>query len=475
MNYEEALRYLEDRKFASSKLGLERIRHLLKELDSPEKGLRVVHVTGTNGKGSVTTMISSILSSAGYKTGTYISPHLTDFRERIAIDGKMISGEDVASLIGRIKPIAGRMENDASSGGRPTYFEMATAAAFLHFRMEKADFAVIEVGLGGRLDATNVCDDTIVAVITNVDLEHTKCLGNTTSSIAAEKAGIIKKGSMVVTAATGDALAVIERKCASLSCPLAVVGKDVTYSKESSGISGTRFAVNGAGKKYGLSTPMPGDHQMENASCAVAAAEFLEGAGYRIGKDIITQGIGKAVIAGRFEVSGKHPYMILDGAHNPAGMKTARKTFQDAFPGKKAVVVFSACTDKDIPAMAKEIAQAASMMILTRHSIKERAADPHTLAADAKKHCRRVAVEEDIEKAVATAKTAAGRDGIVLVAGSLYLVGDAKKLISSDCTLKNFPTQSCYENRERTLRKRHAERLRRGIRKDSKRIPKLRL
>jgi dihydrofolate synthase / folylpolyglutamate synthase len=429
MNYEQSLRYLEDRKFAVSKLGLERIRHLLKELGNPQKGLKVVHVTGTNGKGSVTTMVSSILSCAGYKTGTYISPHLVDFRERIAVDGGNISGEDVASLMDEIKPAADRMEGNKESGGRPTYFELATAAAFLHFRRKKVDFAVIEVGLGGRLDATNVCEDTLVAVITNVELEHTKCLGDSAALIAAEKAEIIKKGSMAVTAAAGEALAVIERKCASLSCPLKVLGKDVTYSKISSGITGTKFCVKTAKGRHELFTPMPGDHQMANAACAVAAAEFLEDAGHAIGKGAIAGGIGKAVIAGRFEVAGRSPYVILDGAHNPAGMRTARKTLESVFPEKKAIVVLSACTDKDIPAIVREIAPAAGMIIATKHSVKERTATAEAIAAEARKHCGKVVVEADVRKAVASAKDAAGKDGIVLVAGSLYLVGDVKTLM----------------------------------------------
>ncbi|MFH0956884.1 MAG: Mur ligase family protein, partial [Candidatus Aenigmatarchaeota archaeon] len=385
MNYQEALRYLESRKFAASKFGLERIRHLLKELGSPERDLRIVHVTGTNGKGSVTTMISSILSCAGYRTGTYISPHLTDFRERIAVDGEMIGSGEFAVLMEKIKPVADEMEGKEEAGGRPTYFEMATAAAFLHFRKKNVDFAVIEVGLGGRLDATNVIGDNLVAVITNVSLEHTKCLGDNEALIAAEKAEIIKKGSSVVTAATGEALAVIEEKCDSLSCPLTVVGRDVTFSKIASGISGTKFSVR-TQEKYGLSTPMPGDHQMANAACAVAAAEFLSEAGHRVGRKAITEGIEKAVIAGRFEVAGKSPCVILDGAHNPAGMKTARKALQGVFPGKKAILVLSICSDKDIPAIVREIAPAVERIIVTRHSVKERVADPAAIAAQARKH-----------------------------------------------------------------------------------------
>jgi dihydrofolate synthase / folylpolyglutamate synthase len=329
----------------------------------------------------------------------------------------------------KIKPVADSMEKNKAAGGRPTYFEMATAAAFLHFRRKNVDFAVIEVGLGGRLDATNVIDDTIVAVVTNVDLEHTNCLGSTATSIATEKADIIKKGSRVVTAADGDALAVIERKCASLSCPLTVIGRDVTFSKKSSGISGTMFSVR-ARERYDLGTSMPGSHQMANAACAVAAAELLEDAGHKIGKDAIEEGIGKAVIAGRFEVSGKSPYVILDGAHNPAGMRTARTTLSEVFPKKKVVMVFSACSDKDIPAIVREIAPAVEAMIVTRHSVKERVADPEALATEARKHCRKVQVQEDVRKALASAKSLAGKDAVVLVAGSLYLVGDVKKILS---------------------------------------------
>jgi dihydrofolate synthase/folylpolyglutamate synthase len=225
---------------------------------------------------------------------------------------------------------------------------------------------------------------------------------------------------------------VIEKKCASLSCPLKVVGRDVTFSKKSSGITGTKFSVVGMEKeKYELSTPMPGGHQMANAACAVAAAESLEDKGCRIGRKAIEGGIGKAVIAGRFEVAGRSPFVILDGAHNPAGMKMARRTLEEVFPGKKVVMVFSACSDKDIPAIVREIAPAVERMIVTRHSVKERVADTATIAVECRKHCWHVEVEEDVRKALASARAAAGKDGVVLVAGSLYLVGDVKRALAS--------------------------------------------
>jgi dihydrofolate synthase/folylpolyglutamate synthase len=427
MNYEEAMKWLDSQDFLGMKFGLERIRHLMKELGSPEKRLKVVHVTGTNGKGSVCAMIGSILAKSGYKTGVYTSPHLVDFRERITVNGKMIGKDELSGVFGGIVPIAEKMKDNEETG-RPTYFEIATAAALCHFRNEGCDFAVVEVGLGGRLDATNVVDPPLVAVVTNISMEHTEYLGRDLASIAKEKAAIIKKGCSVVTAAEGEALRVIEEKCRETGSDISVLGRDFSFVKTSAGLSGEGFDYRD-GKGYSVKIPLLGDHQIENASCAITAIEALGRKGFRITKSAVEGGLSKVCISGRFEIAGKSPYLVLDGAHNPAGMRSARKALEELFPGKKTVIIVSICSDKDIPGMVKEIAPSAEKVIVTRHSLKERAGDPEVIAAEAGKYCKSVEVVRDVGKALERARILATKDDLILVAGSLYLVGDVKKLL----------------------------------------------
>jgi dihydrofolate synthase/folylpolyglutamate synthase len=415
MNYEEAMKWLDSQDFLGMKFGLERIRHLMKELGSPEKRLKVVHVTGTNGKGSVCAMIGSILAKSGYKTGVYTSPHLVDFRERITVNGKMIGKDELSGVFGGIVPIAEKMKDNEETG-RPTYFEIATAAALCHFRNEGCDFAVVEVGLGGRLDATNVVDPPLVAVVTNL------------ASIAKEKAAIIKKGCSVVTAAEGEALRVIEEKCRETGSDISVLGRDFSFVKTSAGLSGEGFDYRD-GKGYSVKIPLLGDHQIENASCAITAIEALGRKGFRITKSAVEGGLSKVCISGRFEIAGKSPYLVLDGAHNPAGMRSARKALEELFPGKKTVLVVSVCSDKDIPGMVREIAPAADKVIVTRHSLEKRAADPEVIAGEARKYCKSVEVEKDVRKALERARASVTKDGVILVCGSLYLVGDVKTLL----------------------------------------------
>jgi dihydrofolate synthase/folylpolyglutamate synthase len=422
MDYHEAMRYLDGLDFFGMKLGLERIEHLLGNLGNPEKGMKVVHVTGSNGKGSVSAMIGSILQQSGHKVGVYTSPHLVDFRERITVNGKAIGQQDLAEAMEEIIPIADDMKADKKTG-EPTYFELTTAAALRHFHKEGVDFAVLEVGMGGRLDATNVVKP-LVAVITNISMEHSQYLGENIEKIAGEKAAIIKPKCSVVTAASGGPLEVIESKCKELSCALSVVGRDVEFSEMKSELSGQSFRVSTGKREYDLEMPLLGRHQMANAACAVSAAENLE-----LDKKDIIKGLKEVKLEGRFEIVGKSPFIVLDGAHNPAGIRNLKQSIESLFSGRRIALLISICSDKDIVSMVREIAPTADEIIVTRHGFSQRAAHPKVIADEARKHPKNVHVEPDVRKALEMAKRLAGNVGVVLATGSLYLVGDIKKLL----------------------------------------------
>jgi dihydrofolate synthase/folylpolyglutamate synthase len=416
------MRYLEGLDFFGMKLGLERIEHLLEKLGNPEKRMKVVHVTGTNGKGSVSAMIGSILRHAGYKVGVYASPHMVDFRERITVNGLWIGEQDLADVMEEIIPIAEDMKG-SNETGTATYFEIATAAAFRHFRKEGVDFAVVEVGMGGRLDATNVVSP-LVAVITNISMEHTQHLGNDIGEIAAEKAAIIKPKCSVVTATYGGPLGVVEKAAGDVGCDISVVGRDVTFSEKSSELTGQLFEVSTSKRQYDLEMPLLGRHQVINAACAVSVAEDLG-----VSMDDIVKGIKNVSLGGRFEIAGEKPFVVLDGAHNPAGIRSVKQAMESLFSGRKVALLLSICSDKDIGAMAKEIVPLADAVVVTKHGFSQRAAKPEDIAKEARKHCKDVRTEPDVEKALEVAKSLAGNVGVVLATGSIYLVGDIKKLL----------------------------------------------
>jgi len=373
-------------------------------------------------------MIGSILSHAGHRTGVYTSPHLVDFRERISINGAEISDEDLAGILGDIKPIAERMRSDKGSGS-PTYFEVTTAAALLYFARQKVDFAVVEVGLGGRLDATNVVDPPLVAIITSIGLEHTDFLGTDIESIAAEKAEIIKKGCSVVTACDGEALGVIERKCVQTGSPLRVAGRDMTYTRKSSSVRGTESTIRGEYASYYVRLPVPGDYQIRNACCAVAAAEILKDRGTEIGRDDIEKGLSEARLDGRFQIAGTNPMLILDGAHNPDGMANLAEAIGENVRSGRVITVFSACSDKDISGMLKQISRVSDVIIATQHGYRKRSEKADVLAEMARKYNAQAVSEPTPEAAVRKAREAASAEDMILVTGSLYLVGDVKRML----------------------------------------------
>jgi dihydrofolate synthase/folylpolyglutamate synthase len=429
MTYAEATAYLYGLRRFGWRPGLETVRQLLALVGNPQESFPSIHIGGTNGKGSVGAMTAAILSAAGYRTGLYTSPHLRSFTERIQVDGTPIGEPEVAALTGRLAAVAGR-HFAAGTGppppgclSHPTFFELTTAMAFLHFAARNVGAAVVEVGLGGRLDATNVVVPE-VAAITNVTLEHEAYLGRTVAEIAAEKAGIVKPGVPVVTAATGEALAIIRRVATEREAPVIEVPKAYAWHVRASGLEGLRLDLSGpAGPYSDLFVPLAGRHQAENAALAVAVAETLATQGFRIDRDGVRHGLAATRWPGRLQTAAARPRVLLDGAHNPAGIEVLERFLveqQEALG--RLVLVFGVLADKDWRAMLAPLLPFAGTLILTRPP-GERGTDPAEVAAGARGQHPDVRVETDPEAALALARALAGAAGTVLVAGSLYLVG----------------------------------------------------
>jgi len=394
----DGLAWLESLHHRGIKPGLERMRAAV---DPSDLGFPVIQVAGTNGKGSVCHLLDSILREDGYTVGRYTSPHLQEVKERIAVNGRPIS------------PAA--LDREAAALRREdigfTYFEALTVIALRHFQGRKVDMAVLEVGMGGRLDATSVADAHL-AVITTIALEHERYLGSTIPAIAAEKAGIIKPGSHVVTGCTGEALEMVRQRARTCGAPLLVVGEDVTWRQ--TGLR--RFTVRGR-RTYDLTTRLDGRFQGSNVALAVAAAELLEAE-----EGAIVRGVAAAAVPGRMERRGR---FLLDGAHNPAAMRALREALCEV-PYEQLVIVLGIMEDKNIPGILEELPP--GEVVATRASTP-RAASPRLLARHLAAAGRPCMVAGDVRQALQVAGERAGEEDLVLVTGSLYLVGEARSLL----------------------------------------------
>jgi len=413
------------------KFGLERVSLLLQRLGDPQKDLRCVHVAGTNGKGSVCQYIASVLEAAGYRVGVYTSPHLQLFSERVVIDSVPISGEEIDHFVSVVRPVVERM---IAEGEPPTFFEITTALAFLYFKEKKVDYAVVEVGLGGRFDATNVIVP-LVSVITNIALDHTDILGDTAGKIAAEKAGIIKDRVPVVTAASGEALPVIRKIASTHSSPLTVIGEG-RWTRVAHSQASQEFRVQGELREYTISTKLLGLYQGQNVAVALAALDQLQLQGVFIADQAIHEGIQKAFNPGRMEIVADEPLVILDGAHNPHGMAMLRRTLEEDFPKRRIVLVLGICYDKDIRRMLEIIVPMSSRLILTKSS-NPRACDPRKLLEIAKSLAkdREIVVCEAVPMALGTAMDIAGKKDLICVTGSLFTVGEARSYLLAEAAV----------------------------------------
>ena len=423
MNYTETLAYLDSLGKFGINLGMERIEDLLKELNNPEQKVRTIHVTGTNGKGSVTSMISNILLVSGLKVGKFTSPHLVRYNERIEVDGKEISDEDFALVVTAVRRA---VESVMAKGtDQPTQFEVLTAAAFLHFALQKLDYAVIEVGLGGLWDSTNVITP-VVSVITNVSLDHTDRCGKTVEEIAMQKAGIIKDGVPVVTAAEGEALGPIQAMALFKQAPLYIYGKAFTGQEVASSMEGQTFTLSAGDYHSNYEPKLPGAHQILNTAVAVVAAKLASKQDSRINELALHQGVALTKWPGRLERISQKPDVILDGAHNPAGAAVLRAALDKYYSGKKICFIFGMMGDKDISQVITTLFRKEDTIYTVRADEGARAAEPEALAEQIGSQAQAM---HDLAAAYKTALAEVGEDGLVCVCGSLYLVGTFKKML----------------------------------------------
>jgi dihydrofolate synthase/folylpolyglutamate synthase len=364
--------------FSTTDPELTRMRSLLARLGDPQRGRRTVHVAGSKGKGSTAAMIAAILHAAGARVGLYTSPHLHDFRERIAVGGEPIEEEAFAALAA---PVAEAGEAEVAAGrDRPTLFELLTALAFLYFRDQDAGWQVIEVGLGGRLDPTNVLDEKDLSVITPVSLEHTTVLGTTLPEIAAEKAAVIRAGNEVVMALQREPAAdVIRARCAAVGATLHEVALECAVRRGRADADGQELRLKTPAGLYGLRLPLLGRHQVENAATAVRAAELASAFGPDVTPDLVRDALASVRWPGRLEVLKRRPLLVVDGAHNVDSARRLREALRDHFGARRTVLVVGVLRDKDINGIAAELAPAGDDVIVVglRHP---RAADPGGVA-----------------------------------------------------------------------------------------------
>lgn len=407
---------------------LEEFDRFLNRLDRPHEQLKTVVIAGTKGKGSTAAMIASMVQASGLKAGLYTSPHLCSIRERIRVNGDLITEEDFASLVAELQP---HLEAAGMAGVRRfrTFFEILTTMALLHFRRLGVDLAVLEVGLGGRLDATNVATP-LVSVITSISFDHVEVLGDTIPKIAREKAGIIKMhGLAVVAPQRPEALAVIRDVCTARDSRLVEVARELRWQLRHYGWEGSVVDLESTRRTYPkIEVPLAGPHQLLNAATAIATAEQLEAQGLPISEDGIRQGMKRVQWEGRLETVSRQPWIVLDGAHNRDSARCLREALATCFPYQRLILVLGISANKNLEGIIEELTPLAAVTVATRAMVP-RAAPPQQVADLAAKWCSRIFVEEDTQTALGRAIVETRRDDLLLVTGSLYLVGDAKRLL----------------------------------------------
>ena len=427
MNYNQAIEYIYGLNKYGIKLGLKNIGLLLSLFDSPHLKTKVIHIAGTNGKGSTAAMLFSILKAAGYKVGLYTSPHLVHFQERMRVNEKEISQYEVCSLLERIKPA---IEKVATTEGyqHPTFFEVITAMAFIYFSEKKVDFSIMEAGLGGRLDATNICQ-SLISIISHIDYDHMDRLGNTLSEIAYEKAEIIKEKTYVINAEQHqEAHEKIESIAKKRHSPLYSVGKEIKHHLIFSDLEGNNFDYTGIYNQYkDLHIPLAGKYQVENAAMAVAATELINKMTFKVNKDAVFTGLYKSKWPGRFEIVSREPMIILDGAHNPNGVARFGENLKKYVPDKRIIAILGIFSDKDYQNILKNIVPFANQVILTMAN-NPRATPTHILARETGNYINSENIIETttVDSAIQEALRIAKKDDLICITGSLYAVGEAE-------------------------------------------------
>ena len=430
MDYSSSIEYLFGLQRMGARPGTAIIASMMARLGDPHNSFPSVLVAGTNGKGSTAAFLSSILRESGLRVGLTTSPHLVRFEERIQVDGVEIAPDEVARLATLMEEHSEQMAARGGDGERPTFFETATAMAFRHFQDRQVDIAVVEVGMGGRLDATSILD-AITCLFTPIDLDHRQYLGEKPEDIASEKAGILKKGSLALTAPQlPEVMQVLQRSAAARG---AMLFEAEQIWRPMEGPGGTLSLVSGqdpSRRMDSLALSLAGRHQWTNATLAVAAASRLPGFHERISEEAIRKGLASARWPGRCEVVSERPTLLLDGAHNPAAAQVLRSFLLENYTskGRNVVMIFGAMQDKDLPGIMEPLFSCASRVILTRAETP-RSADPVILASLAGKYHSSVLRAPSLSAALFAARTEAGPDDVICVTGSLYLVGDVKSLL----------------------------------------------
>lgn len=432
MDYQQSLSYLYGlgHEILAAKFGLENIQKLLDRLGNPQQQFRSVIIAGTNGKGSVAAMIDSIARTAGHHTALYTSPHLIRIEERIRVAGREIGPADFARLATEVRSASEQLVALGILPAPPTFFEQVTAIALQHFRESGVELAILEVGLGGRLDATNAVD-RIVSVITSIDLDHQNILGDTIAEIAAEKAAIINPHTRPVLGRQHHEIAgeVLMRRCLQVNALPVFVNQPANLSVNDYGRM--TFDYESATANYSrVMLGLRGRHQAENAAAAIEAAELVSAAGFKIARDAIIKGLREVRWPGRLELVEDRPGLLLDGAHNPAGARSLRR-YLDEFCPVPVTLIFGAMNDKNIEAMSSELFGAATTVVLTR--VRDaRAATSARMGKPALSSARNVIFTESVPQALSWARSVTPPDGLICVAGSLYLVGEVKRLIENE-------------------------------------------
>jgi dihydrofolate synthase / folylpolyglutamate synthase len=437
MNYTQALDYIYGhtnyeavpRPHAEDNYDLRRLFEILELLGNPHNKARSLHIAGTNGKGSTSAMLASVLAEAGYNTGLYTSPHLITTRERIMVNGQMITEDELASIMTRLQPEIDSV-NQKATYGRLTVFEILTVLGFVYFAEKNCEVQVMEVGLGGRFDATNVIRPE-VCLLTSISFDHTAILGNTLTLIATEKCGIIKPGCTVIShPQAAEAERVIQDACRRQGVKLIRVGREVKRRSLSHNFERQEMEVTGRLDQYRITIPLLGQYQLDNTAAVIATVEVLQERGYHISNENIINGLAKVTFPGRMNIISRHPLIVADGGHNPGAAHNLKEAILEYFHPQKAILVIGISGDKDIPGIINELSPVFNIVLATRAN-SPRSAKPEIIAAEFGRHGLKATTFNSVAGALAEAMKMAGEKDLICVTGSLYVVGEALEYVEN--------------------------------------------
>ncbi|ARI76919.1 bifunctional folylpolyglutamate synthase/dihydrofolate synthase [Halobacillus mangrovi] len=423
MNYENAIDWIHSREKFKVKPGLKRMDWMMEKLGHPEMNLKAIHIAGTNGKGSTVSFLRNLLQTQGYRIGTFTSPYIVRFNERISINGEPIEDEELAKLVEELKPLSEELARTPL--GEPTEFEVITAMAMVYFSRQKLDFVIFETGLGGRYDSTNIIQP-LLSVITNIGRDHINILGSTIEQIADEKAGIIKEGRPVLCGAKQpEALQVIKKQASITHAPMALLGKDFFVEHVGSEPAGERFIFRNKAFRSGeLLSGLKGKHQVENAALALEVVEYLKAQGTKVDRSKYEESVLQTTWPARFETVRTEPLTIIDGAHNEEGTQALVDTMKRHYRGKKINLVYSALEDKPVESMLMKLSEVIDEAYFTTFDF------PRALTAVELKQLSPIPAStaiSDYKKAVKKASEQVEKDGVLLITGSLYFISEIRK------------------------------------------------